>query len=266
MVKPTKQAKPTKAGTSKQRVRGLERLLARGTLPPDVRAAKERELASLKGDVQKQNRVSREKHFSKKYHGVKFIERRKVERRIGNLQRRISELETDAPRDAAGKAALQDELREAEHDLLYIRHFPRSKKYLSLFPTTDGENEYVAKRRRRIRAIIVRRVEAGLPVGHMDEDDGDDEQLAAAAAAADGAAASDDDVDADDFFAAAPADEVRDEDEEEDPPAPAPAARREEKKPKKKKSRDDPPGDADDGAAWNTAAPRTKKSKGKKDK
>ena len=161
--RPKNKLESNKAATSrpaKQQLRGLQRLLKRDTLPPDVRKAKEAELAALQGDVQKQSRVNREKHFSKKYHGVKFVEKRKVERKIGQLERRLAELQQQGG-SLDKVAAAEEELREAQHDLLYIQHFPRAKKYLSLFPTSDGENDYVAKRRRRIRALIVRRVEAG---------------------------------------------------------------------------------------------------------
>ena len=91
----------TRQRPTKQQVRALERLLKRDSLPPEVRAAKEAELAKLTGDVQKQNRVSRERHFSKKYHGVKFVERRKVERRIEQLQRKISQPPAEGARDVA---------------------------------------------------------------------------------------------------------------------------------------------------------------------
>ena len=214
------QSKPKSA---KQRERALQRLLNRAALPPEVRAAKEAELAGLHRDVQKQSRVNRERHFSKKYHGVKFIERRKVERRIAQLERNL-EREPDA---AAAAAAL----REAQHDLLYIQHFPRAKKYLSLFPNSDGDNAYVAKRRRRIRALIVRRVEAGLPVGRIEdaEDDEDEDEDASAPPQLDG----------DEFFAGAdeeePEQEPPDAGEEQEAPAPAAAAAPARKKQKKAK-------------------------------
>jgi len=185
-------AKPAgveKSGPVKKRLRSIERLLSKsnGSLPDDVRKAKEAELAELHGDASRQARKSRERHFSKKYHGVKFIERRKVERRIGQLKRQIE--------DGGDVAALEAELQEAEHDLLYIRHFPPSKKYLALF-AADAADPYVVKRRRRIRALIVRRVEAGLPV-HGLGDDGDEDEADLAAPAADAGA-----LEADDFFPA----------------------------------------------------------------
>lgn len=195
--RPPAQQSAGKKQTAKQRTRGLERLLKRDSLPADVRAAKEKELAILRGDVQKQSRVAREKHFSKKYHGVKFIERRKVERRIATVQRSIAE-------GGGDPAALEEALQEAQHDLLYIQHFPRAKKYLSLFPTSAVDDAYVAKRRRRIRALIVRRVEAGLPVGTLaeEDDDDDDDAVALKAAAADDEE-EEHDPGGDDFFAEA---------------------------------------------------------------
>lgn len=156
----------------KKRLRGLQRLLNKPGLSEEVRRAKEAELSSLQVEVGKHNRVQRERHFSKKYHGVKFIEKRKVERRVTSLRRAI----VDAATPAAA-ASLEAEVREAEHDLLYIQHFPRSKKYLALFPASGADDAYIVKRRNQIRSRIVRRVDAGLPVGAMiDEEEGEEEE------------------------------------------------------------------------------------------
>jgi len=178
-------------GSAKQRARGLERLLKRD-LPDDVRRAKEAELAVLRSEGQKSKRVQREKAFSKKYHKVKFFERQKVERRIGQLQKQIA-----AARD---KEALQAQLVEAQHDLLYVRHFPRNKKYLSLFPAEPlEEGGFVAKLQARIRARIIRRSEAGTLDQEADDDDDDEEGGGGGEHAGD--------LETDDFFAAGAAEE-----------------------------------------------------------
>ena len=180
-------------GSAKKRLRALERLLKAkaAQMPEEVRAVKESEVKALQVAAQKQKRIAREKIFSKKYHGVKFIERRKVERKIQQLERQIDE------EDGSGDSAkLEAELREAQHDLLYIRNYPRAKKYLSLFPTNKEDNEYVAKRRRRLRALIVRRVEAGLPVGRPVDEAVDDEEVNGLFTLAEGEEA----VENDDFF------------------------------------------------------------------
>ena len=204
-----KSAAPAAGGGScKKRARALQRLLRRDTLPAAVRKQKEAELASLQTEAEshslKHKRTERERHFSKKYHKVKFFERRKVERRLQLLRRK----QDDEP--GSSEAELADAIREAEHNLLcaaplafcpsavpltraslsgrYIKHYPRHKKYLALFPKENAEDSFVAKRRARIRAAIIRRAEAGTLGRPTDEDDDDE-----AAAAAEGTPALDDD-------------------------------------------------------------------------
>ena len=75
---------------------------------------------NLKGIVTDENRYKLhiKKHFSKKYHGVKFIERRKVERKIQQLERQIDEA------DGSGDSAkLEAELQEL--DEIVLCHSPR---------------------------------------------------------------------------------------------------------------------------------------------
>ena len=192
---PKAKAKAAPASASKQ-VRSLERLLKR-ELPAHVRREKEAALAALQQQAQKAKRTQRERAFSKKYHKVKFFERRKVERRIAHLKK---QLEGAGPK---AQPELRRQLQAAEHDLLYVQHFPRHKKYLSLFPVAGTDDAFVAKRRERIRAAIVRRAEAGTLRARA-ADDGDDEGEEAHEEAA-GA------LEEDDFFATgADADEDED--------------------------------------------------------
>lgn len=147
------------SGSSAKRIRGIERLLKRGTVPEHVREAKEAELAELRGTASTNKRIEREKHFCKKYHKVKFFERRKLDRRIAQLRRKMEG--PSAPTAAEEVAAIEAQLQEAEGDLLYIRHFPPHKKYLSLFAGDDAEDSYVQKQRAKIRAQILRHHKAG---------------------------------------------------------------------------------------------------------
>ena len=146
--------------STKKQARSLERLLRRnasssgGTLPADVVKEKQEAVKRLTEKAASNKRIERERHFSKKYHKVKFFERLKCEKRIGVLRKQLAEASV-----ATKKAALEEQLREAEHDLLYVQHFPRHKKYLSLFPSE--ENPYVTKERARIRAMLVRRSAEG---------------------------------------------------------------------------------------------------------
>ena len=170
-LKPSSDGESAKSahGPLRKQLRALDRLLMRSSLPEGVRQTKERERAELQARVSQHSRQQRERHFSKKYHGVRFIERRKIERRISSIQRELANAEDSTT------SSLRAELLEAERDLLYVRHFPRSKKYLALFPGSNGNDAYVVKRRNQIRARIVRRVEAGLPVGRSQSEDDDEE-------------------------------------------------------------------------------------------
>ena len=130
----------------------MERLLKRGSLPDNVRREKQEALRQLTEKAALNKRTERERHFSKKYHKVRFFERLKVEKRITLLRKQVAE----AP--LVTRPTLEEQLRESEYDMLYIKHFPRHKKYLSLFPSAEGNNQYVAKQRAKIRAMLVRRV------------------------------------------------------------------------------------------------------------
>jgi hypothetical protein len=172
---------------AKKRARSIERLLKRATLPEAVKKQKEAELTDLMQEAKRSKRVAREKLNSRKYHGVKFFERRKLERKIESLKKQL-----DAGGSSSSGADLQAELREAEHDLLYVLHFPRNKKYLSLFPTQDGDSLAVDKLRRKIRARIVRHFEAGT-LGPPPGEEGGDDDLGPGERAASAAALAEDD-------------------------------------------------------------------------
>lgn len=141
----------------RKQARGLARLLKKGGLPEHVQKQKEEQLRQLAAKAATNKRAERERHFSKKYHKVKFFERQKVEKRLAHLRRQLAEAKPSA------QPALEKQITESEHDLLYVQHFPRHKKYLSLFPSANGDDPFVEKQRARIRAMIVRRnAEGGL--------------------------------------------------------------------------------------------------------
>jgi hypothetical protein len=172
---------------ARKRARSIERLLKRATLPEAVQKQKEAEMAGLMQEAKQSKRVAREKLNSRKYHGVKFFERRKLERKIEALRKHI-----DTGDSSSSGADLPAELREAEHDLLYVLHFPRNKKYLSLFPTQHSDSVAVDKLRKKIRARIVRHFEAGT-LGPPPDEAGGDDDLAPGERAASAAAFAEDD-------------------------------------------------------------------------
>ena len=148
-------------------------------------------MVSLRGDLRCGGRVSavqradRERAFSRKYRKIKLFDRKKVDRRLKMLRRKLDAAETSG----GARDDLAAQMHEAECDMLYIRHFPRHKKYLALFPSDNAEDAVVASKRRKIRAAILRRAAAGTL--EQPRDDGGEDEVDAAV---------DDEALEDDFF------------------------------------------------------------------
>ncbi|KAG1882400.1 hypothetical protein F4604DRAFT_1953434 [Suillus subluteus] len=112
----------------KSSLRQTRRLLAKENLAADVRVETERRLKALEADLARAEVARKERTYAMKYHKVKFFERQKVVRRIKQVKRDLS--------SAQGKERekLEGELEGLRVDLNYILHYPRTKKYISLFP------------------------------------------------------------------------------------------------------------------------------------
>jgi rRNA-processing protein Efg1 len=161
-------------GSVKGKIRGIERLLAhRGdSMPPAARAAAQAEVESLKALAEDRERRERERTLSKKYHMVKFFERRKI-------QRRLEALAEQAKRPGSDAAALAARMKELERDLVYVRHFPKEKPYIALYPS-DGHTESsrlaVEAVRNEIEAALAggEHLVSGAEHGDKSEEDNDD--------------------------------------------------------------------------------------------
>ncbi|PFH52193.1 hypothetical protein AMATHDRAFT_140881 [Amanita thiersii Skay4041] len=151
----------------KASLRQTKRLLARDNLAPNVRVETERRLKALEADLEKAELAKKERHMAIRYHKVKFFERQKVIRKIQQIKKKIS-----FGKEGDG-ASSKDEstLHELRVDLNYILHYPKTKKYISLFPpevrkglSIPGEAE-IKSQQEEIRSWIRQRMEAGeLPV------------------------------------------------------------------------------------------------------
>ncbi|KAI0669545.1 hypothetical protein C8Q78DRAFT_185091 [Trametes maxima] len=113
----------------KAALRQTRRLLAKDKLAADVRVATERRLKSLEADLAKAERARVERTLATRYHKIKFFERQKVARRLRQTQRKLAD--ADGKTERRELEARQSELRV---DLNYILHYPKTKKYISLFP------------------------------------------------------------------------------------------------------------------------------------
>ncbi|KAG2362420.1 hypothetical protein BDR07DRAFT_1357590 [Suillus spraguei] len=138
----------------KSSLRQTRRLLAKENLAADVRVETERRLKALEADLARAETARKERTYAMKYHKVKFFERQKLVRRIKQVKRDLT--------SAHGKERekLEGELDSLRVDLNYILHYPRTKKYISLFPperrhidtisTTSDDND----QRITVRALI----------------------------------------------------------------------------------------------------------------
>ncbi|GLB37915.1 putative rRNA-processing protein Efg1 [Lyophyllum shimeji] len=118
----------------KSALRQTRRLLAKDNLAADVRVETERRLKTLEADLAKAQASRKERDIAVRYHKVKFFERQKVVRKLNQTKKRL------ASADASSKPELEAALFELRVDLNYILHYPKTKKYISLFPPDIRED------------------------------------------------------------------------------------------------------------------------------
>jgi hypothetical protein len=110
-------------GSIKKMIRDTTRLLNRPNLPADLRREQERKLQALKVSLVDRQQAETERQMAVKYRMVKFFERKKALRRLASAQ---------ASKDS-------EAVSQAQLDLAYILHFPKDRKYISLYPETGVE-------------------------------------------------------------------------------------------------------------------------------
>ncbi|KAK0459259.1 uncharacterized protein EV420DRAFT_1642238 [Desarmillaria tabescens] len=112
----------------KSSLRQTRRLLAKDNLAADVRVTTERRLKALEAELAEAEQSRKERALGMRYHGVKFFERQKVLRKVKQVKKRLSSA------SQSEKKAVESSLFDARVDLNYILHYPKTKKYISLFP------------------------------------------------------------------------------------------------------------------------------------
>ncbi|KAF5375530.1 hypothetical protein D9615_009197 [Tricholomella constricta] len=147
----------------KSALRQTRRLLAKDKLAADVRVETERRLKTLEADLVQAEASKKERDIAIRYHKVKFFERQKVVRKLNQTKKRLASAE------ASSKPQLEATLAELRVDLNYILHYPKTKKYISLFPpeireeTTSSEKSIpkVNPDSEEVRSWIRKRMETG---------------------------------------------------------------------------------------------------------
>ncbi|CCD23110.1 Efg1p NDAI_0B00760 [Naumovozyma dairenensis CBS 421] len=165
------------ANKIKKRIRDLERLLKKkkDILPDTVIIEKERTLEALKLELENATLRQKIKHNAKKYHMVRFFERKKALRRY---KKALNELTSAKDKDE--KKIKATELQERKIDLCYVVNFPKTEKYIALYPNTKNEDDsesdsdnkkendekdQTSRRRKAFRSVVIKQMEEGtLPV------------------------------------------------------------------------------------------------------
>ncbi|KAK1691395.1 hypothetical protein BDP55DRAFT_723988 [Colletotrichum godetiae] len=134
--KATKKKSRAKEGTTnwnKTRARNIRRLLQSGKeLPATKRNELEQELDALQERVEEHDFRKRRGDMIQKYHMVRFFERKKAERLLKQLRKKLQQSE-----DPEEQKRLEAEAHVAEVDVAYARFFPLMERYESLYPNKD---------------------------------------------------------------------------------------------------------------------------------
>ncbi|XP_042064522.1 rRNA-processing protein EFG1-like [Salvia splendens] len=143
--KKSKAGKP-KSVTFKNQIRSIERML-RKDLPLEIKEAQENKLEELKRQQDIQNRLALERKIFLRYRRIKFFERRKIERRIRRLEK-----QQRASTGQAQEADITEQLSKLKEDLEYVKFFPKTEKYVSLY--VGGHEAEIMEKRNTLRKQI----------------------------------------------------------------------------------------------------------------
>ena len=132
----------------KTSIRNLRRLLDRApdaatgkeALPPKVRIAKERELASAQHELAESQAAEARSKMIARYHKVRFFDRQKATKRLKRARKAMKEVEDDAEE----RERLALEADECELDVQYAMYYPLDVAYVALYPSVrkaEGKEE-----------------------------------------------------------------------------------------------------------------------------
>ena len=157
-IPPNTHSKHERKTNRSTRMHSLRNVISHGGLPPNIQIEKERELAALIFDQQKDKLKAESSQMISRYHKVRFFERKKAERKVKQLTSQWEKLSTaqissdgdgiegdpsgEETRLSAEKAKqlriqeINQQIRDAQVDLNYAIYSPLSEKYISIF--ADG--------------------------------------------------------------------------------------------------------------------------------
>lgn len=129
----------TGASKIRKKMRDIERLLKKDTLPAHVRIENERALKALGVELQNTQHNLKAKHNAKKYHMVRFFEKKKAIRKLKQARKTLEDTTKAEVRKDIKKA--RKVVRHSEIDIVYVMLFPKSEKYISLYPNPKEDDK-----------------------------------------------------------------------------------------------------------------------------
>ncbi|KAF9427762.1 18S rRNA maturation protein [Podila epigama] len=145
---------PEGAAALKKKLRDTLRLIAKSPkMPADLLLEHQRRIEALKLQLADKQVNLTEQKMQTKYRMVKFIESQKASRKISSFRKQRPDWNNNPEEKAA--------LAELELDFAYIQHFPRTQKYVSLYPGENAEDPKSAEIRQTIRKQIKEKLASG---------------------------------------------------------------------------------------------------------
>ncbi|OQE47548.1 hypothetical protein PENCOP_c001G02780 [Penicillium coprophilum] len=126
----------------KKRIRDVKRLLNKMDLSADARILQERALAGYEQDLADETTRRERSSLIKKYHFVRFLDRKTATKELNRLTRREKEEDLDSKQ----KARLAAKIHTCQVNLNYAIYYPLTEKYISIYPNgkpdaTDPQSE-----------------------------------------------------------------------------------------------------------------------------
>ncbi|KAI0511509.1 hypothetical protein KFK09_012139 [Dendrobium nobile] len=153
----------------KNQIRSTERFL-RKDLPREIRLFQQQKLVELKKQQETKAQLAVQRKILLRDKKIKFFERRKVERMIRRLEKQQRVLS-----EKASEERVSDQLAKFREDLEYIRFFPKTERYVSLF--VGGENPKIIDKRNKLRKQIKDNLVAAAASGKDLEETGSDDDV-----------------------------------------------------------------------------------------
>ncbi|KAG1140633.1 hypothetical protein G6F37_008945 [Rhizopus arrhizus] len=138
------------ASKIRKKMRDMQRLLKnKERLPAQAITESKRKLRALQYELGERLIDEKERKMASKYHKVKHFERKKVERKIKQKKKSLEE-----EKEEDKKKKIQADLDELKIKELYIREYPKTVPYVSLYPKENENDEVSVTRKQRILSEI----------------------------------------------------------------------------------------------------------------